>query len=60
MFSMREFVKRGLIEAIGKQPTYWVIMNSVGYLEKGILLQEDLAEINEKLTPVVEEEIVEE
>ena len=56
MFSLKEFIKRGLINAIGKMPDYYVIMNATGWYEKGVLTEEDLAEINEKLTPVVEEE----
>ena len=60
MFSLKEFIKRGLINAIGKMPDYYIIMNATGWYEKGVLTEDDLAEINEKLTPVVEEEIVEE
>ena len=56
MFSLKEFIKRGLINAIGKMPDYYVIMNATGWYEKGVLTEDDLAEINEKLTPVVEEE----
>ena len=59
MFSLKEFIKRGLINAIGKMPDYYIIMNATGWYEKGVLTEDDLAEINEKLTPVVEE-IVEE
>lgn len=55
MFSLREFIKRGLINAIGKMPDYYVIMNATGWYEKGVLTENDLAEINEKLTPVEEE-----
>ena len=54
-FSLREFIKRGLINAIGKMPDYYVIMNATGWYEKGVLTENDLAEINEKLTPVEEE-----
>lgn len=49
MFSMREYVKKGFLNAVGKQPDYWIILNSVGYAEKGILLQDDLAEIQAKI-----------
>ena len=60
MFSLKEFIKRGLINAIGKMPDYYVIMNATGWYEKGVLTEDDLAEINEKLTPIVEEVEVEE
>ena len=65
MFSMREYVKKGFLNAVGKQPDYWIILNSVGYAEKGILLQDDLAEIQAKIdeqynvTENIEEEIEE-
>lgn len=47
MFSLRNYVKKGLINAIGKQPDFWVILNSANWLEKGVLLEEDLIEINQ-------------
>lgn len=45
MFSLREFIKSGLINAIGKMADYQVILNAVGWFEKGVLFEEDLAEI---------------
>ena len=66
MFSLREFVKKGLLSAIGVQSDYWVILNAANCFSKGVLLDEDLIEINakidEKNTPIepVEESIVEE
>ena len=63
MFSLRNYVKKGLINAIGKQPDFWVILNSANWLEKGVLLEEDLIEINqlidEKNIPVEEVQIEE-
>lgn len=47
MFSLKNYVKKGLINAIGKQPDFWVILNSANWLEKGVLLEEDLIEINQ-------------
>jgi len=66
MFSLRGFVMKGLLNAIGKMADYQVILNATGWYEKGVLLEEDLAEIqakiDEKNTPVeqVEEEPIEE
>lgn len=62
MFNLREFIKKGLINAIGKMADYQVILNAVGWHEKGVLTEEDLAEINTaiELQYVVEEEITEE
>ena len=47
MFSLREFVKSGLIKAIGKMADYQVILNAAGWHEKGVLEETDLAEIQE-------------
>lgn len=46
MFSLSEFVKKGLLSAVGKMSDYQVILNAAGWLEKGVLLESDLAEIN--------------
>ena len=45
MFSLREFVKNGLLKAIGNMADYQIILNSAGWLEKGVLTESDLAEI---------------
>ena len=45
MFNLREYIKQGFIDAIGKMGDYQIILNSAGYAEKGVLLEEDLAEI---------------
>ena len=66
MFSLRGFIMKGLLNAIGKMADYQVILNATGWYEKGVLLEEDLAtlqaKIDEKNTPVeqVEEEPIEE
>ncbi len=63
MFSLREFLKKGFLDAIGKMADYQIILNASGWLEKGVLMEEDLAEINaamEAYVPPVEDENVEE
>lgn len=45
MFNLREFIKKGLLSAVGKMADYQVILNAVGWYEKGVLIEEDLAEI---------------
>ena len=45
MFSLRNFIKKGLLEAIGYMADYQIILNAVGWLEKGVLTEDDLAEI---------------
>lgn len=45
MFSLREFIKKGLLDAIGKMADYQIILNAAGWFEKGVLLEEDLEDI---------------
>ena len=49
MFSLNAFIKKGLLDAVGKMADYQVILNSVGWMEKGVLSEEDLAEISAKI-----------
>ena len=49
MFSLREFIKKGFLEAVGHYPDYWIIINAGGYYQQGILTEEDLAEIQAKI-----------
>lgn len=48
-FSMREFLKSGFLNAIGKQPAYLIIQQAAAWHKKGALLESDLAEINDAL-----------
>lgn len=45
MFSLRNFIKGGLLKAIGNMADYQVILNAAGWLEKGVLDESDLVEI---------------
>lgn len=45
MFSLKDFIKKGLLNAVGKMADYQVILNSAAWMEKGVLTEEDLAEI---------------
>jgi len=49
MFNLKDFIKKGLLDAVGKMADYQVILNSVGWMEKGVLDEADLAEINAKI-----------
>ncbi len=66
MFSLSNFVKKGLLDAVGKMADYQVILNAVGWHEKGVLSEDDLAEINTKIdaqyavTEDIPQEILEE
>lgn len=45
MFSLKNFIKNGLIKAVGNMADYQVILNAAGWLEKGVLDENDLADI---------------
>ena len=49
MFSLKEFIKRGLMDAVGKLADYQVILNAAGWMEKGVLDADDLAQISAKI-----------
>lgn len=49
MFSLRNFIKKGLLDAVGKMADYQIILNATGWYEKGVLLEEDLEEINQAI-----------
>ena len=63
-FSLHDFLMNGFRSAIGRQPDWKVYMNSVGWFEKSVLTEEDLAEIqaliDAKNAPAPEPEPVEE
>lgn len=49
MFSLNEFIKKGLLDAVGKMADYQVILNAAGWHEKGVLDEEDLSQINARI-----------
>lgn len=50
MFDYRNFLMRGFKDAVGKMADYQVIFNANGYYEKkGVLTEEDLAELQEMI-----------
>lgn len=56
MFSLRNFIKNGLIKAVGKMADYQIILNAAGWLEKGVLNEDDLAEIQTSIDTQYEQE----
>ena len=60
MFSLKNFVKSGFIKAVGKMADYQIILNAVGWLEKGVLNEADLAEIQTAIDAQYVEEASEE
>ena len=60
MFDLREFVKNGFLKAVGKMPDYQIILNAAGWLERGVLTEDDLAEIEAAIEARHPVEVVEE
>lgn len=60
MFDFRMFLKKGFLGAVGKMADYKIRLNAVGYYEKGVLTEEDLAQIDEKIDSQYVENIPEE
>lgn len=56
MFSLKGFIKKGLLNAIGKMADYQVILNAVGWYEKGVLEEADLEEIQTAIDAQYNEE----
>lgn len=44
-FTLKNYIKRGLIAAVGNMADYQIILNSAGWMEKGVLTEDDLMEI---------------
>lgn len=49
MFTLKKFIKKGLIDAIGNLPSYQIVLNASGWFEKGVLDEMDLADINAEI-----------
>ena len=45
MFNFGTFLKNGFLPAVGKMSDYQIILNAAGWHEKGVLTENDLAEI---------------
>lgn len=64
MFNLRDFIFKGLTDAIGKMADYQVVLNAAGWLEKGVLTESDLSElerlIDAKNAPVSEDSVTSE
>ena len=45
MFDLRDFVKQGFLKAVGKMADHQIILHSAAWHEKGVLGEQDLADI---------------
>ena len=46
MFTLKEFIKKGLIEAVGNMPDYKIRLSAAGWLEKDVLTEADLVDVD--------------
>ena len=44
-FDYRDFIKKGFLAAVGNMADYQIMLNAAGYYDKGVLISEDLGEI---------------
>ena len=44
-FSLKEFIKNGLLKAVGEMADYQVVLNAASWFDKGVLDENDLEEI---------------
>lgn len=49
MFNLKDYIKKGLLLAIGNKAEYEIILASVGWFEKGVLLENDLSDIQAEI-----------
>lgn len=54
MYTLRNFLRLGLLDAVGKKPIFWIVDNASGWLSKGVLEESDLAEIYAKIESLKE------
>ena len=67
-FDARDFLKGGLIGAVGKKPDYKIKLDAMQWYDKGYLEDSDLAEIQEAIdnqyiepeTPIEDETVIDE
>ncbi|MBQ8005339.1 MAG: hypothetical protein IJ303_03400 [Clostridia bacterium] len=60
MFNLGEFVKKGLLKAVGRMADYQIILNAAAWHEKGVLTESDLADIQTAIDAQYPCEIAEE
>ena len=67
-FDARDFLKGGLIGAVGKKPDYKIKLDAMQWYDKGYLEDSDLAEIQQAIdnqyiepeTPIEDETVIDE
>lgn len=49
MFSFKETLKKAFLQAVGNKADYEIILAAANWIEKGVLIEGDLAEIQEAI-----------
>lgn len=58
-FNLKNFVKKGLLLAVGHKADYDIILAASNWYDKGLLIESDLAEIEEAINKqYTKEEVV--
>lgn len=60
MFSMHNFVFETILGMIGREPEYKVRQYALGWLEKDVLTEEDLASVEARFAELAAEQATEE
>lgn len=60
MFNLGEFVKKGLLKAVGKMSDYQVMLNAAEWHKDGVLTESDLVQIEKVIDAQYPCEIAEE
>lgn len=60
MFNIKDFIMSTLKGMYGNYPDFQIREYALNWYEKGKLAEEDLAEIEMMLNPIIEEEVLEE
>lgn len=54
MFNLRDFIMKGIRGMVGRVPEYKVIETAAGWMDKGVLTEADLEEVDALLAPTEE------
>lgn len=55
MFSFSDCLKKAFLQAISKKPDYEIILSAASWVEKGVLIEADIAEIQTAIDEQYEE-----
>lgn len=59
-FNFRETLKNAFIKAVGQKADYEIILSAVAWVDKGVLIEADIAEIQSAIDAQYQNTIIEE